>query len=119
MPGGGKFKYIPPTQEKVYNDNTKVAPQVLPKEEPVKDFLNTIKPKPKSLVSYVPNSVLKTADVATDIMQTGNFIPHPAAQTIGKIGNVLGAGVDAMQAVKAFDEGDNTSAAINAASGGQ
>jgi len=30
------------------------------------------------------------ADVATDIMQLGNFIPNPMTQTIGKIGNVAG-----------------------------
>jgi hypothetical protein len=53
------------------------------------------------------------ADVATDIMQVGNFIPHPAAQLVGKIGNVAGAAVDAYQAGMDLSEGNYGSAAFN------
>ena len=56
------------------------------------------------------------ADVATDVMQMGNFIPHPIAQTISKIGNVAGTLIDALQAASDVYKGNYTSAGINAAS---
>ena len=56
------------------------------------------------------------ADVATDVMQMGNFIPHPIAQTISKIGNVAGTLIDAYQAASDVYKGNYTSAGINAAS---
>ena len=39
-------------------------------------------------------------------MQLGNFIPHPVAQTVGKIGAYAGAAIDGDQAVNNFREGD-------------
>lgn len=62
------------------------------------------------------NKVLKAADVATDIMQSGNFIPHPAAQFVGKVGNALGGAVDSFQAGMEARKGNYGSAAANAAS---
>jgi hypothetical protein len=56
------------------------------------------------------------ADVATDVMQLGNFIPNPIAQTIGKAGNLAGTFIDAYQAVSDVYKGNYTSAGINAAS---
>jgi len=59
---------------------------------------------------------LKVADVTTDIMQLGNFIPLPQAQAIGKLGNVLGTGIDAFQGGMDVAEGNYGSAGINFAS---
>lgn len=60
--------------------------------------------------------LLSAADVVTDLMQVGNFIPHPVAQGIGKMGNYLGAGVDAFQVGTETRKGNYTDALINAAS---
>ena len=57
--------------------------------------------------------LLKGADIATDIMQVGNFVPHPIAQAIGKVGNAAGAWVDATQAAGDIYNGDYGSAAVN------
>lgn len=61
-------------------------------------------------------NVVAPLDVATDIMQLGNFIPNPIAQTIGGIGNVAGMGIDAYQAYDDLSEGNYADAAINAGS---
>lgn len=62
------------------------------------------------------NKGLKVADVATDIMQLGNFVPHPAAQLVGKVGNALGGAVDSFQAGMEARKGNYGSAATNATS---
>jgi hypothetical protein len=62
------------------------------------------------------NKGLGYADVITDAMQAGNFIPHPIGQAVGKIGNMLGSGVDAFQAGMETRKGNYDNAAINAAS---
>jgi hypothetical protein len=49
-------------------------------------------------------------------MQLGNFVPNPIGQTIGKIGNIAGVGLDAYQTYDALSEGNYTDAAINAGS---
>jgi hypothetical protein len=59
---------------------------------------------------------LKVADVTTDLMQLGNFIPLPQAQAIGKLGNALGTGIDAFQGGMDVAEGNYGSAGINFAS---
>jgi hypothetical protein len=69
-----------------------------------KEFKKTIKP------------IIQAADVVTDIMQLGNFVPHPIGQAIGEVGNIAGAGIDAYQAADDFSEGNYGSAAINAGS---
>jgi hypothetical protein len=61
-------------------------------------------------------NVIAPLDVATDIMQLGNFIPNPIAQTIGGIGNAAGMAIDAYQAYDDLSEGNYTNAAINAGS---
>jgi hypothetical protein len=61
---------------------------------------------------------LATADIATDLMQVGNFIPHPMAQGVGKAGNILGSGVDLAQALMSARQGDYLDAAINLGSVG-
>lgn len=60
--------------------------------------------------------IVQGVDIATDLMQLGNFIPHPIGQTIGKIGNIAGMGVDAFQVGMNLQEGDYRNAAINAGS---
>jgi len=62
------------------------------------------------------NQLLKGADVATDLMQLGNFVPNPVGQLIGNIGNVTGGLIDSYQAYNAYDKGDYGDAAINLAS---
>lgn len=59
--------------------------------------------------------ILKPLDVATDVMQLGNFIPHPIPQAIGKAGNIAGTAIDAYQTYDALSEGDYTNAGINSA----
>jgi hypothetical protein len=61
-------------------------------------------------------NIIAPLDVATDIMQLGNFVPHPIGQAIGKIGNIAGASLDAYQTYDALSEGNYTDAAINAGS---
>ena len=62
------------------------------------------------------DAVASVGDVITDVMQAGNFIPNPIAQGIGKLGNWLGAGIDAYQAGRSAYEGDYGDAAINVGS---
>lgn len=59
---------------------------------------------------------LKRADVVTDIAQLGNFVPHPAFQTIGKVGNVIGTVIDGYEAYDDFSKGDYINGSLNAAS---
>lgn len=70
----------------------------------------------KEAKQNVVKPLLQGADVVTDVMQLGNFIPHPIAQGIGKVGNVFGTGVDALQAGMDLGDGNYGSAAINAGS---
>lgn len=64
----------------------------------------------------VVKPLLQGADIVTDVMQFGNFIPHPIAQAVGKVGNVLGTGIDALQAGMDLGDGNYGSAAVNASS---
>ena len=63
----------------------------------------------------ITQPVLHAADVATDVMQLGNFIPLPQAQAIARTGNILGALVDSYQAGDAFVNKDYNAATMNAA----
>lgn len=63
----------------------------------------------------ITQPVLHAADVATDVMQLGNFIPLPQAQAIARTGNILGALVDSYQAGDAFVNKDYNTATMNAA----
>jgi hypothetical protein len=62
------------------------------------------------------SDLVKTIDIATDVMQLGNFIPERRAQFIGQIGNVVGTAIDAYQAAANVYKGDYKNAGINAAS---
>jgi len=70
----------------------------------------------KNQYQQMMNSILKGADIATDVMQVGNFIPHPIAQAIGKIGNIYGSSVDAFQNGINLRNGDYDQALINTTS---
>jgi len=74
------------------------------------------KGKAKEVKKQFKKNVLTPLDVVTDLMQIGNFIPHPYAQAIGEIGNIAGAGIDAYQAADDFSEGNYGSGTINAMS---
>ncbi len=70
----------------------------------------------EKILGPADSDLVKAADIATDIMQLGNFIPHPIAQGIGKIGNVAGTALDSYQAAASFYKGDNVGGVVNAAS---
>ena len=59
---------------------------------------------------------LRYADVTTDLMQVGNFYPHPVTQFIGKVGNVAGGMIDGWQSIQDISKGNYLSAGVNAAS---
>jgi hypothetical protein len=80
---------------------------------PVKQYVNRDRLR---AVPTTADNMLRYADIATDVMQAGNFIPHPIGQAIGKAGNVAGAWVDGIQAGRDVYRGDYGSAAINAGS---
>ena len=64
----------------------------------------------------ITQPILHAADVTTDVMQLGNFIPFPLTQEIGKLGNFLGPIIDSYQAADAFANNDYVNGSINAAS---
>jgi hypothetical protein len=109
-------------QNGAYTDNTRVNTVNIRNlaGNPVPSFLEDIRPQESSMISNVTDKIgdsfLNIADIGTDLMQVGNFIPYAPAQVVGKAGNVLGASIDAIQAKKAYDRGDNLDAAINTAS---
>jgi hypothetical protein len=82
---------------------------------PVRQYVNRETVKSPSNNDWV-NNALYAADVATDLMQLGNFVPHPIGQAMGKAGNVAGVWVDGIQAGRDVYRGDLGSAAVNAVS---
>lgn len=72
--------------------------------------------KTKEKIDNILDKGLGLADVATDIAQIGNFVPHPAAQAVGKTGSIMGAMIDGYQAYKEYNEGDYGASAVNFAS---
>jgi len=61
---------------------------------------------------------LQRADVVTDVMQAGKFIPHPLAQLIGNTGTSLGSTIDLYQAGRDAYDGNYGSMALNLGSVG-
>lgn len=59
---------------------------------------------------------LKRTDVVTDVIQLGNFVPHPLFQEIGKIGNVLGTVIDSYQSYDDFSNENYIGGTVNVAS---
>jgi hypothetical protein len=78
--------------------------------------LDDEKGKAKERKKQIKKNILAPLDVATDIMQLGNFVPHPYGQAIGQLGNIGGVAIDAYQAADDFSEGDYVSGGINTAS---
>lgn len=74
------------------------------------------KPEPKDITSG--KITLQDLDVITDVMQLGNFVPHPLGQAIGKLGSWGGAAIDGLQAYDAYDQGNYGDMAINIGSAG-
>ncbi len=64
----------------------------------------------------ITQPILHAADVTTDIMQLGRFIPLPQAQAIGTLGSELGLLIDSYQAADAYANNDYVNSGINAAS---
>lgn len=107
--------------------------QYLPKEEKwrtdlrknldkVKTSLETKYPESKTHFEETgtkkSNPIVNALDVATDIGQFGNFIPHPIPQAIGKVSAGVGAAIDAGQAIDSFRKGNVKDGLINTASAG-
>ena len=140
-PAPSKGKYAKKTMASAQNgtstkqDNTKVVKQDLLKQaiiDPItkkpavgkrlellqasKNIKSQGKIKPYDETANYIGKAIKAADVITDLMQLGNFIPNPIGQAIGKAGNFLGAGIDAYQVYDNFQNEDYIGAGINAAS---
>lgn len=111
-------KFIPVSQQEMFNNLVGQPKQYV--------FVNTDPnvdaPGRKAISKQYENkhkkikalkSALKVADVATDLMQVGNFIPLPQAQVVGRFGNVIGGGIDAFQSGMNVAEGNYGSAALN------
>lgn len=79
-------------------------------------LLDTYKGNQKEYRRKVKENVIKPLDIVSDIAQFGNFIPHPAAQAVARVGNVVGSVVDGVQAMDDFSNKNYTDAAINTAS---
>ena len=61
---------------------------------------------------------LQDLSIITDVMQLGNFIPHPAGQFVGKLGSWGSAALNGLQAYDAYDQGNYGDMAVNIASAG-
>jgi hypothetical protein len=123
--GGKKLKYTPSTQGRVYSDNTKVVTPTPTSPLPTAktDITTLAKDKAYQLPKYeskkeinpTVKKLLNSADMATDVLQLGHFSPDPfmIGQTAGLIGDVVGAGVDAIQSGIDVYEGNYGNAALN------
>lgn len=81
-----------------------------------RNFATEMKSSFKPIKSTTEDNLLTAGDIATDVMQFGNFIPHPAAQAVGKVGNIVGGAIDAYQGMKSASKGNYKNAAVNFAS---
>lgn len=80
-------------------------------------FAPTVKGHTPYAVSGMEGA-LGAADVLSDIMQYGYFVPHPTGQAIGAVGSGLGSIIDSYQAGQDYARGDYGSMAANLASAG-
>jgi len=81
-----------------------------------RNFGTEMKSSFKPIKSTTEDDLLTAGDIATDVMQFGNFIPHPAAQAVGKVGNIVGGAIDVYQGMKSASKGNYKNAAANFAS---
>lgn len=81
-------------------ENTRTTPQNFSAEERA----NAI-PQQSDLMSVASN--------VAAVMQLGNFIPTPITQGIGKLGNIIGTGLDVYQLGDNLYQGDYKSAGLN------
>jgi len=91
---------------RLHNNQTFVGPYNRTKE--LQDLINQ-DAKSEIYTKNIQKNILYPLDIATDIMQLGQFIPHPIAQGIGWLGNTLGAAVDADQAYYNYKDKDYNS----------
>jgi hypothetical protein len=74
----------------------------------------TVKGRKYSLIDYLQESgILDGVQTAANIAQLGSFIPHPAAQVIGRVGAGVSAGISGIQAASDYSEGNYGDAAAN------
>jgi hypothetical protein len=92
---------------------TQEADKEKKRQEELKKFGESVFGVKPSPITQAVDAAAVVGDVVTDVMQVGNFIPHPYAQGIGKAGNWLGAGIDAYQAGRNLYEEDYGNAAMN------
>jgi len=92
---------------------TQEADKERKRQEELKKFGESVFGVKPSPITQAVDAAAVVGDVVTDVMQVGNFIPHPYAQVIGKAGNWLGAGIDAYQAGRNLYEEDYGNAAMN------
>ena len=69
-----------------------------------------------NILTKVDNDIIPALDVTTDLMQTGNFVPHPIGQAVGKIGNAVGSLVDLYQFGRNLYDEEYGDATLNLAS---
>jgi hypothetical protein len=79
---------------------------------------NQSKELKKSIVDYREweegkQKALQRADVVTDVMQMGKFVPHPLAQSVGNLGTYLGSAIDLYQGSQNLYDGNYVDAAVN------
>lgn len=131
-PSNGKYakKTMPSAQvgETIPQDETRIDTQIADKiaglelkQDPNYQYWKFRQSLPQltqapSRAEELMSQGLRYADVATDLMQLGNFIPDPTAQFIGRVGNIAGTAIDAYQALSDINRGDYLSAGINAGS---
>jgi hypothetical protein len=70
--------------------------------------------KSKQLKQNVVKPLLHGAEGLGNVMQLASFIPHPAAQAIGGLGDVIGTGLFAVETGMDLGEGNYKDAAISA-----
>jgi hypothetical protein len=73
-------------------------------------------PRPSYVQPQTFDGFIKGADVLTDLMQLGHFIPHPVPQAVALAGDYFGAGIDSYQAIDEALKGNYGASGINAAS---
>ena len=96
-------EYLFPNDQSVFERKMQNGAINLTKE------IGALKPKEDTF-----GEVLNYADLATDVMQAGHFIPHPVGQAVGYVGDFAGAGIDALQSIRNISQGNYTDAAVNA-----
>jgi hypothetical protein len=121
IPGTTKQKISPELQKFLAAEKTKLANQQklktaeeqLSRESEMRESLYR---RPIGTLPSQNNMLLNALDVATDVGQLGSFVPTPFTQYIGIGSSIIGAGVDAYQALEDVSEDNYAGAFANMAS---